>query len=452
MEKVKALWKNTVESFWFLPGLFTVVCAVLALVLVRWDSEITDLLGLDPQDQWWLFGGSPSSAMSVLESVSMSIMTVTGVVFSVVIIALQLASNQYTPRVLRQFMADRGNQLTLGVFIGTFTYALLVLRAIRTETAGEEFIPSLAVTVAVLLTLTSLGFLIYFINHVARSMQAPIIIDTVANDTLRILREVYPRTVHEWTVDEEDATDDLADDRDDEPALVRATEAGYVQALERGRLLRLADEHDLHIRMDVQVGTHMLPGEVVMRVWPGTQVSSELERRFRQTLVLAQERTPHQDLRHGMIELMDIAIKALSPAINDVTTAINVIHRQAQVLLDMAWRESGPRVMKGEGGKVRVVVRRPDLNELVGLAYDQIRHYGSANATLMIALMDKLADLAALTEGAAREAFVAQLDATIATARQAVTESADRGRLEDAIARAMETSRGAAPRQRPHMA
>jgi uncharacterized membrane protein len=451
MERLRALWKDIVQSLWFWPGLLTAACGLLALLLVRWDEEVTDFLGLDPEEQWWLFGGSASGAMSVLEAIAMSIMTVTGVVFSVTIIALQLASSQYTPRVLRQFMGDRANQLTLGVFIGTFTYSLLVLRTVRTETTGDEFIPAVAVTVGVLLTLITMGFLIFFINHVARSMQAPIIIDAVTTDTLRILADVYPRKVHEWTVGEDATPEELTPGAEHEPFRVRASDAGYVQAVERKTLLRLAEQHDLFLRMEVQIGTHVLPGEVIVSVWPGTAITSDLEAKLWKALVLGQERTPHQDLRHGMIELMDIAVKGLSPAINDPTTAINVIHRQAQVLLDMAWRETGPRVIRDDSGRPRVVIRRPDLPHVAALAFDQIRHYGAANATVMIVLMDKLADLAALTPDPMRAAFMDQLHATIATARQSLEEQADRARLENAIGRALAASQVPPPRQRPQM-
>ncbi|HSJ25689.1 MAG TPA: DUF2254 domain-containing protein [Longimicrobiales bacterium] len=452
MEKLKALWKDMVESLWFWPGLLTLSCGALALLLVRYDDEIKDLLGLDPEEMWWLFGGAADGAMDVLAAIAGSIMTVTGVVFSVTIIALQLASSQYTPRVLRQFMAHRANQLTLGVFIGTFTYALLVLRTVRTDNATEEFIPSLAVTVAVLLTLTSMGFLIYFINHVARSMQAPVIIDSVARDGLRVLAEVYPEEVHEWTESEERSPEEIASLDDSEAFRIRAAKAGYVQAVERASLLRFTTEHDLLVRMEAQIGTHVLPGEVTMKVWPARRVTGEMETRLRDVLVLGKERTPHQDLRHVIIEMMDIAVKALSPSVNDPTTAINVIHRLAQVLLDMAWRESGPALDRDDAGSVRVIVRRPDLAHVAALAYGQIRHYGAGNATVMISLLDNLADLAALSPDPARQAFADQINLAITSARERMTNPADTARLEEAIERALARSREQAPRQRPQRA
>lgn len=452
MEKLKALWKDVVESLWFWPGLLTVSCGALALLLVRYDDEIKDRLGLDPEEMWWLFGGAADGAMDVLAAIAGSIMTVTGVVFSVTIIALQLASSQYTPRVLRQFMAHRANQLTLGIFIGTFTYALLVLRTVRTDNATDEFIPSLAVTVGVLLTLTSMGFLIFFINHVARSMQAPIIIDSVTRDSLRVLADTYPDEMHEWTSSEERSPDEITGRDDSEAFQVRTPKSGYVQAVERAALLRLAAEHGLLVRLESQIGTHVLPGEVVMNAWPAVRVTRELEAQLAGTLVLGKERTPHQDLRHLIIEMMDIAVKALSPSVNDPTTAINVIHRLAQVLLDMAWRESGPALDRDDEGVLRVVVRRPDIAHVAALAFDQIRHYGAGNATVMTSLLDNLADLAALSPEPARAAFTEQINLAIASVRAGMKNPADIARLEAAIERALARAQELPPRQRPQRA
>jgi uncharacterized membrane protein len=450
MEKLRALWTDVVDSLWFWPALLTSACAAAALLLVRYNDEVTEALGLDPTEQWWLFGGSASGAMSVLEAIAASIMTVTGVVFSVTIIALQLSSNQYTPRVLRQFMANRTNQVTLGVFIGTFTYALLVLRTVRTESAGEEFIPALAVTGGVLLTLLAMGYLIFFINHVAHSLQAPIIIDSIAQDSLRIVREMYPDELRAWSVPERREAEDVIPAAGHEAFQIRAAESGYVQAVERTGLLRLAARHDLLIRTEVQIGSHVLPGEVVMNVWSPRSLTLELESRLWNALVLGVERTPHQDLRHTITEMQEVAVKALSPAINDPTTAINVIHRLAQVLLDLAWRETGVAVDKDDSGTARVVIRRPDFEHMAGLAFDQIRHYGSENATVVTALLDNLADLAALSPDPARAVFMGQINSAIASARDRMTNPADTARLEQAIARALERGQEQAPRQRPH--
>jgi uncharacterized membrane protein len=448
MEKLKAVWKDIVESLWFRPGLITVACGVLAMALLRYDGELKDLTGLDATEVWWLFGGSASGAQSVLEAIAGSIMTVTGVVFSVTIVALQLASNQFTPRVLRHFMADRSNQTVLGVFIGTFTYALLVLRTIRGDETDEAFVPAIAVTVGVLLTLTAMGFLIHFINHVARSMQASMIIEAVTDTGLGILRDMYPDELHQWSAPPGDAPADVLPPAHDAYE-VRASTAGYVQAVEQAALRQFASRYDLLIAVEVPIGSYVLPGQPVLRVWPGTGVTVERERLLSRALVVGIERTPHQDLMHAVTELMDIAARGLSPAMNDPTTAINVIHRAGQLLLDMAWRECGPIMERDDKDRVCVVMKRPSLEDVTGMAFNQVRFYGASNASVAIAMMDTLAELAALSPDHAREAFTEHLHAVIASAREKMTDPADRPRLEKAVARAVARSQAISPRQRP---
>lgn len=453
MEKLRAVWKDIVDSLWFLPGILTLGAGALAILLVSNNDTIVDALGVEVTDVWWLFGGSAEGAKSVLESISMSIITVTGVVFSVTIIALQLASNQFTPRVLRQFMGDRGNQAVLGVFIGTFIYTLLVQRTVRGEDVDEVFVPHLAVTGAVLLALTSIGFLIYFIDHLARSIQASVVIDSATRSTLDTLDAVFPRTpspgvaVHSRTADE--ILDELGLDCASARS-VRAPTGGYLQGVDTGFLLQSASTHGFVICMELEIGAFVLPGVTAMRVWPDRKVDDSDLSRLCSALVLGLERTPRQDLKHGVIELMDIALKGLSPAMNDPTTAVNAIQRTGQVLLDLAWRVRGDDVTLDERGAIRVIIRRPRLDDVVDLAFNQVRHYGGDNPTVMIALAETLSMLAALSPVETRSAFTSQLDRVIATARARVTDAADLARLQQAVEKALSTAETPAPAQRPH--
>lgn len=449
MEKLRTLWHDVVDSLWFLPGMLTLAGGTLAVLLVRHNDSI--LGDVDAGDVWWVFGGSPDGAMSVLQAIAGSIITVTGVVFSVTIIALQLASSQFTPRVLRQFMADRSNQAVLGVFIATFTYSLITLRTVRSGEVSDEFVPAVAVTGAVLLALLSIGFLIYYINHIARSIQAAVIIDSVVGSTAEVIPLVFPDTVPDCDDPERPNAEDLTPARDAAAYEVRASRAGYMQAVERGSLAGQAREHDLLIRLEVEIGEFVLPGQVVMRVWPSSPMPATLPAELFDALVLGLERTPHQDIKHGLIEIMDIAVKAMSPSVNDPTTAVNCIHRMAELLLDLAWRERGDGVERDDAGTVRLIIRRPRLDEAVGLAFHQVRHYSADNATVMIVLIETLANLAALSPRAARPAFTTQLDAVVHTARARIRDQTDSQRVERAAAAAQERIRAEPPRQRPQL-
>jgi uncharacterized membrane protein len=468
MEKLRALVQDVVESLWFLPALLTLAGGATAVLLIRYDDEI--LGGLDAGDVWWLFGGGAEGAQGVLSAIAGSIITVTGVVFSVTIIALQLASSQFTPRVLRQFMAARSNQLVLGVFIATFTYALLVLRTVRTGDAGDEFVPAVAVTGAVLLALTSIGFLIYFINHAGRSMQAAVIIDSATADAMRALRRLYPTSVEHGEAPR-GAKDAAAEDTaaegaalegaaaegaaaelartEAEPCRITARRSGYVQAIDRRSLRRVASENGLLVRVELEIGAYLLPGQVVMSVWPADAVRPGPAAKLRDALVLGMERTPHQDLKHGIIELIDIAVKALSPSINDPTTAVNAVHRLAEVLLQLAWSARGDDVECDDDGRPLVILRRPSLTDAVALAFNQIRHYGVANPTIAVTLLETLGELAALSPRSARPPFLEQLQHVQLGARRVIEDAGDRARVERAAAAALARAAGPPPAGRP---
>jgi uncharacterized membrane protein len=447
MEKLVALWKRVTDSLWFIPALLTVGSAVLALLLIAYNDELVG--DADAAELWWLFGGSADGARSVLESISGSIITVTGVVFSVTIIALQLASSQFTPRVLRQFMASRSNQLVLGVFIGTFTFTLLVQRTVNSGEVGQEFIPAVAVTVALLLALTSIGFLIYFIDHAARSVQASTIINNVTHDTLSAVAAVFPEPVEGSSGKPDVTAEELTREDAGEGCSVPARKAGYLQAVARRELQKIAAKHRLVVRLEIEIGMYVLPGQPILTVWPAQRVTEEIRTELCDVMILGFERTQHQDIKHGIIELMDIAVKAMSPAINDPTTAANAIQRLSQILLELAWRERGDTTDDDDDGKPVVIVRRPRLDDMTDLAFNQIRHYAADNATIAITMMETLSQLAAQSPTEARAPFVRHLEHVIRTANARIADETDVRRIQTAAAKALKLAESPPPRRRP---
>lgn len=437
MVRLKALWLDMRDSLWLVPALITLAAAGLAVLLVNINDLI--LRGLDPTTRWWAFGGSAEGAAGVLSAIASGIITVTGVVFSVTIVALQLASSQFTPRVLRQFTADRANQVVLGVFIGTFTYTLLVQRTLRSGNGIPEFVPNVAVTGAVILALVSIGFLIFFINHAARSIQASVIIDTVTRDTLEAIHDVFP-DVSAPGVNALLSADELTAGRPDAPRSVAVRKAGYIQSIDEGSLAQIARQRQLLVRMDVEVGRYVLPGDDVMSVWPAEDVAGDDEAALCDALVLGLERTKHRDPKFGVIELMDIAVKAMSPSVNDPTTALNAIDRLGEILLDFACRRRGDHTVMSADGRPLVVIRRPQLADTAGIAFDQIRHYASGNPTVAIALVRLLGRLARLSPPDSRDEFLEHLHEVKHSADARITDLEDRRRFHSAVAEALRTA------------
>jgi uncharacterized membrane protein len=409
LARLRLLWTRVRDSLWFLPCVMTLVGAVLAVAITQaeergaFDGEML---------RSWVFSGGVDGARGVLEAIAGGLITVTGVVFSVTIVALQLASTQFTPRILRNFTADRGNQLVLGVFIGTFTYTLLVLRTVRSADDGESpFVPRVAVTLAVVLVLVAIGFLIFYINHSARSIQVAAILDRVTSRTIGDVRRLFPEQVGHA---------DAAAPPDPRPAdqpsvTVTADSAGYLQAVDGRSLFRLGKGRRLVIAMEPHIGDFVLPGQALATVSPPEEVDAEVFRQVRKAFLLGPERTPEQDVEFGIVEISDIAIKALSPGINDPTTAYRCIDRLSEVLLEMGTR-APPAPWRTEEGHVHYLARHPTFERAVGLAFDQIRHFGASNPGIVRKLLEVFTRLASLVPPSRREILHAQLAAVVGDA------------------------------------
>ena len=447
LDNVTVIWNEVRDSLWFLPALLTLASVALAFVTIQ-----IDVAGLLPDAPAgiWLFSGTASGARGVLTAIASGFITVTGVVFSITIVALQLASTQFTPRILRNFTADRANQVVLGVFIATFTYALLVLRVVRGEQGGvtpedvagggqltepiSAFVPNLSVTVAVVLAVLSIGFLIFFIDHAARSVQASVIIDRVTHDALETVGRRLPERLGESG--ERPAQVVIPDAQG---TVITASRSGYVQGIDEDDLLELLEHGTLTIRMEPGIGDFLLPGSPLATVWPaGPATRDEVQETVRHAFILGHERTPHRDLELGVIELADIAVKALSPGINDPTTAILCLDRLAEILLDAGRREAPARVRRSPAGEGVLILPRTEFETLVNTALDEIRHYGAENHRFAIAFLHRLGELGALLPHHRRPPVARHVAALLRSARAVVRDPGDLNRVETAGRQALD--------------
>jgi uncharacterized membrane protein len=394
MDKLELLWTRLRDSLWFVPTVLTLLGAGLAVLLVEMSVR---LLGdVDRYELWWLLGDSSEGARGILSAIAGSLITVTGTVFSVTIIALQLTSQQFTPRVLRNFMADRSNQLVLGVLIGTFTYSLIVLRSVRASNDDvDALVPVLAVTGAMILALVSVGFLIYFIHHVAQSIQVSTIMANVARESESTIERLYR---------DKPADSDMAETFDDEPVAVPATaprtvvsrSAGYIQAIEYQRIVKLAERHSMLVSAEVAVGDFVMSGLPLFSIWSEEAIPADVHDELRSTLVKGPDRTPYQDVEVGIVELVDIAVKAMSPSVNDPTTAIHALNRLGQILACLGKTMTARNQYRTADGRVILVLRSPTFDRAVELAFDQIRHFSADNAAVMEQLFNTITDVASV--------------------------------------------------------
>ena len=321
-------WEELRESYWGVPSVMAALSIGLAFATVAVDRAI--------QDRWvreaeWLYTGGPEGARAVLATVAGSMITVAGVAFSVLIVALSLASSQFGPRLLRTFMRDRGHQLVLGTFTATFLYCLLVLRTVR-DLDDREFVPNMSVTVAVLLAVCSLGVLIYFIHHAAVSIQASHVIAEVGGELHACIDRLFPEELGQETRGAEPEEDAVPASFEREARPVAAAGDGYVQAVENDQLLKLAAEHDLLVRLARRPGHFVVKGSSLAHVWPGERLNEALAGRLRATFQLGPRPTPTQDVEFAVEQLVEVAVRALSAGVNDPFTATTCVDRLGAAL------------------------------------------------------------------------------------------------------------------------
>ena len=385
MARLGAWWSEVRSSLWLLPALITLGAVALATLTVWLDQRGW----ATPDTTWFILVAGAEGARGVLGTIAGGIITVTGVVFSITIVVLQLASSQFSPRVLRSFREDRANQLVLGVFIGTFTYALLVLRTVRSEFADyTRFVPTLSVNTAVALAVISIGFLIYFINHIARSIQAETVIARVTRDALEVIDRLFPQELGEGAPE---ADAERLPEESGLP-LLAAPRSGFLQSVDPEQVMTFAEKYNVLLKLERRIGSFVIAGDSLISVGAGSVTDLPAEE-LKGAVIIGPERTPYQDVERGLIELTDIAVRALSPSLNDPTTALVCVHRLTEIFTKLGSRSFPPAARKGKDGTVRVIAPRAEFGDLLNIAYDSIHHHGRTNPVVLTALGTSLEGL-----------------------------------------------------------
>ncbi len=409
-----ALRDATRSQLWPLPVMSVVAALVAGLAVPHLDA------GVDGSLPDWLsaviFGGDAGAARTVLDAVSSSLITVTALTFSLTVVTLQLASSQFSPRLLRTFTSDMFVQATLGVFLATFTYSLTVLRTVRSSDATvPEFVPRVSVTLSFVLAVASVVVLVVFLAHLARQIRVETMLHDVHTDATATLRSTLdqlgpspeePRLVprippHAWTL--------------------TAPGSGFLVRVDDDELLGICVDLDVVVVLDTPIGSSLVDGCPVGSAWPTSTANDDEELRGRlqqsleKTIHTGVERTAVQDIGYGLRQLTDVANKALSPGINDPTTAVHALGHISALLCELAGYDLGPLVLSDGDHLIRVVRRGPDLENLVDVAISQPRRYGASDAQVMQRLFQLLTELAWHCRPDQRHVVRAQLERLVTT-------------------------------------
>ena len=396
MMRVRQIWESLRSGMWFIPTLLVIAAVVLAFALVAVDG----LIGREALQEWpLLFGAGAEGSRGVLTAIAGSMITVAGVTFSITVVALSLTATQYSPRVLRNFMRDRANQVVLGVFVAVFAYCLIVLRVIR---GGDEdpFVPEVAVLAGVMLGLTSIGFLIYFIHHVAVSIQAVSIIASAAHETLDAIEHLFPEDLGDSS-DEDAVRDEVPPPHGTVWQPVRALRTGYLQSIDSAAVLKFARRRRTVVRMERAIGNFVAAGTPLASIAAASPPDDEAVRELNDAYVTDLQRTVGQDASFGIQQIVDIALKGLSPGVNDTTTAVICIDHLSSILARAAVRRFESPVRE-VGGVVRVVARGPTFRTLLSDAFDQIRRNAAGNVAALLRMLDAVEAVASVTRSAPR--------------------------------------------------
>ncbi len=375
----------------------------------------------------WVISGGPDAARQILTSIAASVITVVGIVFSITIVTLTLASTQFGPRMLRNFIRDRGTQLTLGTFVATFVYCIVVLVSIGPGDRGD-FVPHVSITTAFGLVLIDLAVLIYFIHHITTQIQLPQVIASIAKDlaqAVAVQSADHPRFATRRP-EQGPSLDELLTRIQTSGAVIRTPESGYLQFIRHKALIRIATEADAVIRLPYRPGHFLVEGRELASVYP-----ADAAERVAGFLARAQATGPHrtltQDVAFGVDQLVEIAIRALSPAVNDTFTALTCIDWLADCLCKIAPVWSPTQVHRDHRGDIRVISDQVSYERLVERAFEKIRQASRGMPAVMIRQLDALTTIVEQTTDAQRAQILMEQAAMIQRANvESVPEASDR--------------------------
>lgn len=382
------MWSRLRSSLWPLPVLAIALAIGLGIGLPAVDQVLEEPGGEHPLT--FVFGGGPSAARDVLAAIAGSLISVTGLTFSFTVVALQLSSSQHSPRLLQTFVTDRVVQATLAVLVGTFVYALTVLRTVRTEqSAGPAFVPRASVTAAFVLTVVSVVALVLFLGHLARSLR----VETMLRDVSDEAQATFAR---ELPSDDGDAAGYVLPTGT--PAIVVASASGFITHVDGPRIVDVAESAGATVLLAHRIGDSVVAGTPLAHVWPshpGAEADTDaVKRSLDESVHLRFERVPDHDIAYSLRKTVDIAVRALSPGTNDPTTAVHALSHVSALLGEVLTRPPRATPLHDHDGVLRLLLPQWDLSALVQLGLEEPVHFAEGQPAVLRRLAALLRELA----------------------------------------------------------
>ncbi len=420
---IRFLWVRINASYWFYPALFSIFAVVLAAAMVWVDAHglANGLIGSS-----WFVPARPEGSLTFLSVMAGSIIGVAATVFSITIAAVAYASGNYGPRLLTNFMEDRGNQFSLATLIGTFVYAMMVLRVVRVsdETAGQAvpgFVPQVSLIVAYLLVAICVGVLVYFLHHIPSSIRINAVLELIGRRLLQMIRDTFPE---EGTFPEPQAQDGGT------PLTAMAT--GYIQLIDFEQLIEAARQHGCTMTLRVRTGDFVHRGVALLGVAGAAPdaVAQDVHKAF----TIGSERTPEQDPQFLIDELVEIALRALSPGINDPFTAINAMHWLGAATAELARRDLRRNVCPDNSPDCPVRPCADDFAHYLRRGFGGVRSGAATNPIAAQVMLETLENAADRHVGAARRGLIHQQGAMLIAQARLALDGPDLALVEERFA------------------
>ncbi|UQX11527.1 DUF2254 domain-containing protein [Candidatus Mycobacterium methanotrophicum] len=421
---LEADWRREAlrTNLWLVPVQETVAVVLLFALTYAIDrSAYNGIIALPS----WVLNGSADSARAVLATIAAAIITVVGIVFSITIVALTLASTQFGPRMVRNFVRDLGTQISLGTFVASFSYATIALVSVGGGPHGD-FVPHLSITVTFILTLVDVAALIFFFNHVAAMIQLPVVIARIAGTLAEEIAALDRGDSYGVGAARGPSHEQLLARLAESGAPIRAPRSGYLQVIRHDVLVKIASKADAVVQLPSRPGHFLVAGQVVAWVWP-PEAAPAVADRLALGHVTGAYRTLAQDISFGFDQLVEIALRALSPAVNDTFTGMTCVDWIADCLCRLSTSWHPQRIRRDAAGNIRVIAFVADFNRLVERSFDTIRQAAIGMPAIMIRQLDALAKVIEQTpDRKRRTVLLREAEAIQRLSLATVTEPTDR--------------------------
>ena len=422
--KTRALhiWEQLKTSFWFIPVVIVFLSVIASMILINIDSTYK----YEPEGFFAYFiSEDVESARQILSTIAGAMLNVTGVVFSITLVALTLASSEFGSRLLRNFMNDRLNQVVLGIYIATFIFCILILRVVK-GVDDNEFIPNISIFVAIIISIANIILLIIYIHHIAVSIQADYIITDVGKNLRSSLKILFPNQIGDENLEQSEIFLKQSTEKIPLKTLIPTPKSGYLQVINGEALLSLSKKQNMVLESSHRPGDLMVKDMTLVKVHSDYSLDEKVIQKISDAFIIGEYRTPTHDAEFSIHQLVEIISRALSSGINDPFTAITALDKLTANLSELASNRFASGFRFDDEGHLRLILNPLTFDGMVNASFNQVRQYSTANPAVLIRLMESLFTIKQFTRDQTRlDVLRRHADMTMRAGEKAFDEPED---------------------------